>query len=259
MRNLFNSNSLVNAKRLTPGNFWTGTYVAHYTFDFMQSLAIPQCADQTKTMYYFSLRNIHLFSLRDDGAKIQYNYVYDEAEGGKGANYVISLLFHFLRHRPHDAAAIVLHLHADDCCGQHKNNLVMQFFVLLVSLGVLRHVDMKFLIKGHTQCSVDGGHGMMKKAWRKHDVFTLQQAAAVVEAASPTAGVQQAILVSAQDFVDWERLLSDYFCKLPKILSFQQFAMEATQPGQLRVRAHHTDPGRRRAFLRPVLSISQDG
>jgi len=96
-------------------------YVAHYTFDFMQSLAIPQFADQTKNMYYFSLRNIHLFSLRDDGAKIQYNYVYDEAEGGKGANYVISLLFHFLRHRPHDAAAIVLHLHADNCCGQNKN------------------------------------------------------------------------------------------------------------------------------------------
>jgi hypothetical protein len=29
-------------------------YVAHYTFDFMQSLAIPQFADHTKEMYYFS-------------------------------------------------------------------------------------------------------------------------------------------------------------------------------------------------------------
>jgi hypothetical protein len=217
-------------------------YVAHYTFDFMQSLAIPQFADQTKEMYYFSLRNIHLFSIRDDGARTQYNYLYDEAEGGKGANSVISLLFHFLRHRARESAAIVIHLHADNCCGQNKNNLVMQFFVLLVSLGVLTHVEMKFLIKGHTHCSVDGGHGMIKKVWRTHDVFTLAQAAKVVEASSPTAGVQRATVVTAHDFFDWERLLSGYFSKLPKILSFQQFEMDATRPGRLRYRQHHTEP-----------------
>ena len=226
---------------LKQGKLPLAGYVAHYTFDFMQSLAIPQFADQTKEMYYFSLRNIHVFSIRDDGAHMQYNYLYDEGQGGKGANYVISLLFHFLRHRAHETAAIVMHLHADNCCGQNKNNLVMQFFVLLVSLGLLTHVEMKFLIKGHTHCSVDGGHGMIKKAWRKHDVFTLDQAASVVEAASPTAGMHRAILVSAHDFFEWERLLSTYFTKLPNILSFQQFEMDATRPGRLRYRQHHTE------------------
>jgi hypothetical protein len=207
----------------------------------MQSLAIPQFADQTKDMYYFSLRNLHLFSVRDDGAQRQYNYLYDEGEGGKGANYVSSLLFHFLEHRAHEAAAIVVHLHADNCSGQNKNNLVMQFFVLLVSLGVLTHVEMKFLIKGHTHCSVDGGHGLIKKAWRTHDVFTLAQAASVVEATSPTEGQHHAIIVTAQDFFDWERLLSTYFRKLPKILSFQQFEMDASHPGVLRYRQHQTE------------------
>ncbi len=232
--------------RETLDRFHQGTlplagYVAHYTFDFMQSLAIPQFADQTKAMYYFSLRNIHVFSIRDDGARTQYNYLYDEGEGGKGANYVISMLFHFLRHRSPEAAAIVLHFHADNCCGQHKNTLVMQFFVLLAGLGLLRQVEMKFLIKGHTQCSVDGGHGMIKKAWRKHTVFTLEQAAEVVEASSPTAGLQRALIVTANDFFDWERLVSRYFGKLPKILSFQQFAMDAANPGTLRFRPHHTE------------------
>jgi hypothetical protein len=226
---------------LMQGKLPLAGYVAHYTFDFMQSLAIPQFADQTKEMYYFSLRNIHVFSIRDDGASIQYNYLYDEGQGGKGANYVISLLFHFLRHRAHETAAIVMHLHADNCCGQNKNNLVMQFFVSLVSLGLLRHVEMKFLLKGHTHCSVDGGHGMIKKVWRKHDVFTLEQAASVVEAASPTAGMHRAIIVSAHDFFDWERLLSSYFGKLPHILSFQQFEMDASRPGRLRYRQHHTE------------------
>jgi len=232
--------------RETLDRFHQGTlplagYVAHYTCDFMQRLAIPQFADQTKEMYYFSLRNIHLFSIRDDGARTQYNYLYDEGEGGKGANYVISLLFHFLRHRSPEAAAIVLHFHADNCCGQNKNNLVMQFFVLLVGLGLLRQVEMKFLIKGHTHCSVDGGHGIIKKAWRKHNVFTLEQAAEVVEASSPTAGLQRARIVTANDFFDWERLLAHYFGKLPKILSFQQFAMDAATPGTLRFRPSHTE------------------
>jgi hypothetical protein len=216
-------------------------YVAHYTFDFMQSLAVPQFADQTKDMYYFSLRNIHLFSIRDDGAQLQYNYLYDEGEGGKGANHVVSLLCHFLGHRAHEAAAIVVHLHADNCSGQNKNNLVMQFFVLLVSLGVLTHVEMKFLIKGHTHCSVDGGHGLIKKAWRTHDVFTLEQAASVVEATSPTEGQHHAIIVTAHDFFDWEPFLSTYFKKLPKILSFQQFEMDARRPGIVRYRQHQTE------------------
>ena len=134
-----------------------------------------------------------------------------------------------------------MHLHADNCSGQNKNNLVMQFFVFLVSLGLLTHVEMKFLIKGHTHCSVDGGHGMIKKAWRKHDVFTLEQAAQVVEATSPTAGIHRAVRVTARHFFDWERLLSAYFGKLPKILSFQQFEMDATRPGILRYRVHHTE------------------
>ena len=117
----------------------------------------------------------------------------------------------------------------------------MQFFVLLAGLGVLTHVEMKFLIKGHTHCSVDGGHGLIKKAWRTHDVFTLDQAARVVEATSPTEGRHHAIIVTAQDFFDWERLLATYFRKLPKILSFQQFEMDARRPGFLRYRQHQTD------------------
>jgi hypothetical protein len=238
---------------LCQGKLALAGYVAHYTFDFMQSLAIPQFADQTKEMYYFSLRNIHLFSIRDDGAQMQYNYLYDEGEGGKGANYVISLLCHFLRHRTPETAAIVMHLHADNCCGQNKNNPVMQFFVFLVSLGLLSHVEMKFLIKGHTHCSVDGGHGMIKKTWRTRDVFTIAQAAQVVEAASPTAGVHKAEIVTAHDFFDWEALLSRYFGKLRSILSFQQFAMDAAHPGQLRFRQHHTDPWDETNLFKPTL------
>ncbi len=236
---------------LCQGKLPLAGYMAHYTFDVMQSLAIPQFADQTQEMYYFSLRNIHLFNVRDDGAQMQHTYLYDEGEGRNGANYAIALLFHCLRHRTPEAAAITMHLHADNCCGQNKNNPVMQFFVFLVSRGLLSHVEMKFFIKGHTHCSIDGGHGMIKKTWRTRDVFTIAQAAEVVEDASPTAGVHTATIVTADDFFDWEGLLSRYFGKLPNILSFQQFAMDASHPGQLRHRHHHTDSWEHATLFKP--------
>ena len=193
-------------------------------------------------MYYFSLRNVHLFSIRDDGDKKQYNYLYDEGDGGKGANYVISMLFHFLVHRKQGTAAITIHLHADNCCGQNKNNMVVQFFVLLVKVGFLRHVEMKFLVKGHTHCSVDGGHGIIKKEWRKHNVFTIEQAVKVVEGSSPIAGLHYATILKPNDFFDWEKLLSKYFKKLSNLLSFQYFEMDSARPGIIRYRRQHNDP-----------------
>ena len=225
-------------------------YVAHYTFDFMQNLAIPQFSDMTKAMYYLSLRNICLFSIRDDGADQQDNYLYDEGDGGKGANYVASLLFYFLTHRPENYATLVLHLHADNCSGQNKNNIVMQFFVFLVAIGLLEHVELKFMIKGHTHCSVDGGHGIIKKEWRRRNVFTIQQAAEVVRKSSSTLGIHEATIMTPEHFFDWEKLLTKFFYKLPKILSFQQFEMDTKRPGILRYRLRPTEPWKEKNLLK---------
>ena len=51
------------------------------------------------------------------------NYLIDEAVFvGKGANTVISLLHHYLSQ--HSLGECHLHLHADNCVGQNKNNFV---------------------------------------------------------------------------------------------------------------------------------------
>lgn len=229
-------------QQLQTGDLKLDAYVAHYTFDFMQNLAIPNFADMTKDMYYFSLRNIQVFSIRDDGDGKQFNYLYDEGDGGKGANYVISMLYYFFRHRPRHFATLIIHLHADNCCGQNKNNMVMQFFLLLVCLGFLKHVELKFMIRGHTHCTIDGGHGIIKKEWRKRNVFSIEQAAQVIQDSSPIASVQYAIILRPENFFDWENLLANYFKKLSNLLSFQEFEMDAARPGVLRYREHQRDP-----------------
>lgn len=53
------------------------------------------------------------------------NYLIDEAVAtGKGANTVVSLLHHFLAN--HGLGETDLSLHADNCVGQNKNNVVLQ-------------------------------------------------------------------------------------------------------------------------------------
>lgn len=228
-------------RQLKKGELELDAYVAHYTFDFMQNLALPNFADMTKDLYFFSLRNIHIFSIRDDGDEKQFNYLYDEGDGRKGANYVVSMLFYFLRHRPRHSAALTVHLHADNCCGQNKNNIVMQFFLLMVCLGFLRHAELKFMIRGHTHCTIDGGHGIIKKEWRKRNIFSMEQAARAIRESSPVAGTQYAVILQPETFYDWERFLAKYFKKLPNILSFQEFETDAVRPGILRYRKNNKD------------------
>jgi hypothetical protein len=227
--------------QLKNGDMELDRYVAHYTFDFMQNLAVPSFADTTKDMYFFSLRNIYVFSIRDDGEEKQFNYLYDEGDGGKGANYVISMLFYFLCHRPRHFATLTVHFHADNCCGQNKNNMVMQFFLLMVHIGFLKHVELKFMIRGHTHCTIDGGHGIIKKEWRKRDVFNIEQAVQVIRESSPIAGIHYAIILRPENFFDWENLLTKCFRKLPSLLSFQEFEMDAACPGVLRCRGCQRD------------------
>ena len=53
------------------------------------------------------------------------NYLIDVAlDTGKGANTVVSFLHHFLTH--HALGEVKLGLHADNCSGQNKNNIVLQ-------------------------------------------------------------------------------------------------------------------------------------
>ena len=154
---------------------------SHATFDFAQNLGLPQLSNQPQDLYFVSQRAVQLFSIRDDGAGVQYNFLYDEGDGGKGGNYVASMLTLFLLDLSSQFKIRSVLLNADNCCAQNKNNIVLWVLELLVMLGIFDHIELKFLVKGHTHCSVDGGHGLIKKEWRKRDVFSIKQAKKVIE------------------------------------------------------------------------------
>ena len=76
-------------------------------------------------MYFKTARKCAIFGVCCDGVPRQVNYLIDEAfNTGKGAKTVISLLHHFLAN--HTLGEVDLGLHADNCTGQNKNNMVLQ-------------------------------------------------------------------------------------------------------------------------------------
>lgn len=100
----------------------------HYSFDFAQQVHYPSDPLQPGPVYFLTPRKCAIFGICCEGIPRQVNYLIDEAvDTGKGANTVVSLLHHFFEN--HGLGEQHVHLHADNCVGQNKNNTVIQVLI----------------------------------------------------------------------------------------------------------------------------------
>ena len=80
---------------------------------------------QPGPLYFLTPRKCSIFGVCSEAVPRQVNYLKDEAvDVGKGANTVISMLHHFFE--KHSLGEDHVHLHADNCVGQNKNNTLVQ-------------------------------------------------------------------------------------------------------------------------------------
>ncbi len=135
---------------------------------------------QPGPMYFLVPRKCSLFGVHCEGIPRQVNYLTDEAiDCGKGANVVISQLDHFFNN--HSFGESEVFLHADNCCGQSKNNAMIQYLCWRVLTGRHTKITLSFLVVGHTKFSPDWCFGLLKRKYRKTNVGSLYGLAAVVE------------------------------------------------------------------------------
>ena len=100
----------------------------HYLFDFAQQVHYPSDPLQPGPIYFLTPRKAALFGVCCEAVPRQVNFVIDEAsDTRKGANTVVSMLDYFFKH--HGLGETTVHLHADNCCGQNKNNTMMQYLM----------------------------------------------------------------------------------------------------------------------------------
>lgn len=68
---------------------------------------------------------------------------------GKGANTIVTMLHHFLE--VHKLGETHIHLHADYCVSQNKNNTMLHYLIWRAMVGLHTHVTLSFLVVGHTE------------------------------------------------------------------------------------------------------------
>ena len=209
----------------------------HYSFDFAQQSHIPSNPMQPGPIYFKTPRKCGIFGVMCEAIPRQVNYLIDEASDvGKGTNTTISYVHRYFEN--HGLGETHVHLHADNCLGQNKNN----FFLWYLAWRTIHHlhdsIDYSFLIAGHTKFGPDRCFGIIKRSYKVNYVSSLYEFAQMVESSS-TVGVNKAHFVGTHDgkvivpVYNWSAFLEQYFIKLPQIKSFHYFRFSKDEPGKI--------------------------
>ena len=166
---------------------------------------------------------------------------------------MVSLLHHFLQN--HSLGETSVHLHADNCSGQNKNNcmvqvinrkrqymlsimkmLFTQYLMWRVLTGLHQSITLSFMMVGHTKFAPDWCFGLVKRRLRRERVSCLQDLAAVVEA---SAEANVAELVGTEDgatnipVYNWSTFLAPHFRKIPRLKTYHHISISHVAPGTL--------------------------
>lgn len=111
-----------------PPNFYRGKM--HYSFDFAQQISLPYSSQQVAPIYFLSGFKVGLFGVDVEPlCKFVLYIISESCLGGKGANAVISLSFHFIVN--FSTGKEKVHFHVDNCTAWNKNNIMVQFLCSL--------------------------------------------------------------------------------------------------------------------------------
>ena len=141
---------------------------------------------------------LFIFNIHYEAIGIQVNYVIPEGTvTGKGANSVVSMVHHYLSH--YTLGESVLYIHADNCVGQNKNNIVMQYLCWRVLCGFNRVIKTMFLPVGHTKFAPDAGFGMIKSKFRRSQICTVSEMCCCITDSTPVTKMNWVQLVGDEN------------------------------------------------------------
>ncbi|KAK3765711.1 hypothetical protein RRG08_026185 [Elysia crispata] len=230
-------------KQQLPADRPLGSYPAcsfpglhHVSFDFAQQVHYPSDPQQPGPIFFKTPRKCGLFRVNSEGCGVQVNYLIDEAHStGKGGNVVISLMHDYLEN--HSLGETDLHLHADNCAGQKKNNQMLWYLMWRCLMQRNQSIRLSFLVAGHTKFSPDGGFGLIKRKYRLTKVDCLQD---IVDVVNSSSAMNVGKLVGSENgptqlpAYDWTKYFSQYFSRIKGIKSSHHFHFDGT--GVIRIK-----------------------
>jgi len=230
-----------------------GGEVPHFTFDFAQSIHLPFFLRQPGSYYFKIGLVVRIFGVACETEKKQKNYLIPEGaypcvdrKGGKGCNFVISLLHHFFETYTSDIDISTMTLHADSCGGQNKNQFVFYYLIWRVICGLNDSIELSFMVPGHTKCVADQNFGHLKRKFMKNDVFSLEDLTKIVNESSYGNSAHNCQL-EAPPYYNWKQFLHQFFTRkgVPKIKTdVQGLLVQKTPDGvEVLLKKHCSDRG----------------
>ena len=198
----------------------------HYSFDFAQQVHLPSDPLQPGPLYFLVPRKVGLFGVCCEGTPKQVNYLIDKAHLiSKGSNAVVSYLNNFFENfglgRPIYSS------------GQNKNRFVLWYCAWHVCVGLHRSISLNFMIVGHTKFAPDGCFGLVKQAFKRHAVSSLEELETVVNESACMNQIGKEDRTSFVPVGEWQQHLTPYFRPFPGIKKFQHFRFDAEHPGKV--------------------------
>jgi len=139
------------------------------TFDLQAVLSTPHAGDSQ--IYYRRKLAVYNFTILEASSRQGINYVWDETEGGRGANEIGSILLHYLQNLPGTVSHVASF--SDTCSGQNRNQYVCSAMLYAVQmLPSIKIIDLKYMESGHSYLEVDSMHSVIEKATKHMKIYT---------------------------------------------------------------------------------------
>ena len=232
----------------------------HYSFDYAQQVHYPSDPLQPGPIYFLTPRKCTVFGVNCEAIPRQVNFLTDEAgDCGKGANAVVSRLHYFFHH--HGLGEKHAFLHADNCCGQNKNNCMVHYLVWPTLTNRHSNITLSFLPVGHTKFSPDWCFGLLKRQYRRTKVGSLQ---AIAEVVNKSAECNHTQLVSREDgstivnTYDWTDFFAPRMKRINGIKKYHHFRVSSSSPGTVFVKEQNDTPEVELMLLKEPWDVDSD-